>query len=365
MVEVVYYSPSIPDIESTARYVHATALPEYLDAATLVTESEPPAGLADRYDDVRVLDGGTIANARRAARIADGVDAGDDQLLYVTTFHYAPVLSGALSDRPWVVGVYDNPVQYALNNPKSYHQLTARLLPWLIGRADGVVHEYSPYGGKIMGADPRFTWPGCPVDLIEPQFDPPADTLECVWAGSPRLDRGMPVLVDALERVDGPVHVSVFGDADDAVTELATRSGVDDSLTFHGWTPHDEVCDAIADAHVGLCVLPNRRDWYHSSPLKVREYLAGGTIPLCSDFPGIRATAESAGVYTEPTAAGLAERLDWLVERSRSNPKAITARMRQGRQKAEMTPISWCKEWFVRQCVSSGLGVELLLEGSA
>jgi len=357
MVEVVYYSPSIPEVRSTARYAHAAAFPQVLDTCTLITESEPPDALADRYDTVYTLDGGTIANARRAAQIAS--DVAGDRTVFVTTFHYAPVLSGVRSDLPWVVDIYDNPLQYALNNPRSHHRLTARVLTWLIGRADATVHDYHPHTGTVMGSNPRFALEGCPADLIEPSFEPPGETLHCVWAGSPRMDRGMPILIDALEQVDIPVHVSVFGDVDRAVTERAAQQHVTDSLTFHGRTEHSTVCRAIGDAHVGLCVLPDRPDWQHSTPLKVREYMAGGTVPVCSDFSGMRLIAESAAVYTEPTAESVARTLRRLGEIGTATSERFVEKMQTARQRAEMQSIERANEWFVRQCVSGGLGVDL------
>jgi glycosyltransferase involved in cell wall biosynthesis len=357
MVAVVYFSPTIPSVRSTVRYAHADAVPRHVDRATLVTESEPPAAVADRYNDVVVLDGGVLGNARRAKRVAEET-AGDGQTLFLTTFHYAPALAGTLADLPWVVDVFDNPRQYAYNNPDSYHRVSARALVHLVDRADGVVHDYH-HSGPVLGRDPRFVTEGCPTDLVDPTFEAPGEELQCVWAGSPQLDRGMDTLVEALATLDEPVSVDVYGDADDGAIAYARRHGVTETVTFHGRTEHEEVCEAVGEAHVGLCVLPGRPDWRHSSPLKIREYMAGGTIPVCSDFPGMRLTAESAAVYTDPEPTALASTLDRLFEIARDDPERFVRRMRTCRERAEARPLDVAGEWFVRQAVSSGLGVEL------
>lgn len=358
MVEVVYYSPDIPDVQSTARYVHAEAIPAHVESATLLTESAPPAPIRTAYDNVTILDSGIVRRAHTAARIAEDIAATGDRTLFLTTFHYAPALAGTLADVPWVVDVFDNPLQYSLNNPRSYHRVTARSLLWLVDRADGAIHDYHP-SGPVLGQDSRFVTEGCPTELIEPALDPPTDRLACVWSGSPRIDRGMNTLIKALAAIDAPVTVDVYGDADEDAITLAQRQGVTDRLTFHGRTDHATVCNGIGEAHVGLCVLPGRRDWQHSAPVKVREYLAGGTVPICSDFPGMRLTAESAGVYTDPTPDALATTLCRLLEIGREEPGRYVEKMQSCRDRAEARPLDTAGEWFVRQCLNSGLGVEL------
>ena len=356
MVEVVYYSPTVPSVRSTVRHVHADAVPTNVETATLVTESEPPTAVADQYDEVTVLDGGVLRNARRAARTAEEAATDGPPTLFLTTFHYGPALAGWLADVPWVVDVFDDPHQYAYNNPDSYHRITARLLRRLLDRADGAVHD-SHHSGPVLSDDPRYITEGCPTDLVEPSFETPTDTLRCVWAGSPRLDRGMDVLVDALASLDTPVVVDVYGDSD--AVAYADRHGVSDDLRFHGRTDHAEICSRIGSAHVGLCVLPDRPDWLHSSPLKVREYMAGGTIPICSDFPGMRLTAEATATYTEPTSEALAGTLERLLSLGRSDPEQFARKMRFARERAEARPLDTAGEWFVRQAVSSGLGIDL------
>lgn len=358
MVHVIYYVPSIPNVKSTARYAHATAFLDNVDSATLITETDPPDELANRYDSVYILTDRTLGNAQQAAKIAN--NATDEQILYVTSFHYAPVLSGARADLPWVVDVYDNPIQYALNDPRSYHQLTARGLMWLIGRADGVIHDYHPYKGRVMGSDPRFILEGCPIDLIDPTYKLPDESLECVWAGSPRLERGMKLLIDALEMVEGDITVSVYGKIDEEIQSVVDRRGLAKQIHLHGWTEHEKVLEAVSQAHVGLCVLPDRQDWHHSTPLKVREYMAGGTVPVMSDFPGMRYIAESTGIYTSPTKNSLASTIDQLLEFARLTPESFVDKMRKSRHRAEAHSLDRSNEWFVRQCVSSGLGIELL-----
>lgn len=357
MVHVVYYSPSIPKIESTARHANATAFPVNVDTTTLITESEPPTKIVELYDEHYTVDGGTIDNGRRAATIAN--DVASEETLYVTTFHYAPVLSGVLADLPWVVDIYDDPMQYALNNPRSHHIASARVLSRIIGKADGTVHSYHPHAGNVLGSDPRFVLGGCPATLMEPTFEVPDDTIRGVWAGSPRMDRGMPEFLTAVKDFEGSIKVDVFGQVQPAVTELVQRLGLIEDIRLHGRTPHEPILKAISSAHVGFSTLPARSDWVHSTPVKVREYMAGGSIPIVSPFPGMRLIAQEAAVYTKPKPEAIRETLSQLKEISAERSHLFREKMEKGRRRAEMLSLDRTGEWFVKQCVSSGLGIEL------
>jgi hypothetical protein len=98
MTAVAYYLPNIPDNPSTARYNHAVAIPDVADQAALITyPHEPPVAISSRYDSVRVLESeGIRRRASEATRFAEGFlsGSGDGDAIYLTTFHYAPALSG-------------------------------------------------------------------------------------------------------------------------------------------------------------------------------------------------------------------------------------------------------------------------------
>lgn len=348
-----FYTPEIPDIETTGRYNQAVELPAHATTSELLTEQPPPPAVRAQYDEVHLLEGGDIVRSQRARRLVDRQFDSEpsDQQLFVTTFHYAPALAGATSDAFWVVTRHDDPMQYAHNAPISYHQVTARLLERLLRRADRQVYNVTPTRIPPQHPEVRYVRNGlgCPIEQITPGDKLAGETLRAVWAGSPRLDRGMDVLIDALTRVDREtIHVDVYGDAEPEVRRLAEQHGVTNKLTFHGRQPHKQLCTAIGAAEIGLCVLPERTDWLHTPSLKTREYLAGGTIPVVSDFPGFRSLGRDHAVYTKPDGQALGSVFRQLAALSEER---LTTIFTDIRAYAETMPMSEERRWWARQIV--------------
>lgn len=358
-MRVAYYVPVVPSVPSTARYNHALALAESAEQAILLTHEDPPEKIANAYGEVRVIPGSVTPSAgnlskvsprlgqgRRAARIADRfLDPAD---AFVTTFHYAPALAGYLADAPWVLDLYDDPYQYIYNSPRSMQEVLARFLRVLLGRADRAVHTIHPSSPRLFGADRRFALNGAPTEVIEPGQKPPRDPLRCVWAGKPRLDRGMELFLRALARSEPAIEVDVYGAPVEDAGSFAERLGVADDVTFRGQSAHETVRRAIGGAHVGLCLLPRRGDWEYSYPIKVGEYLAGGTVPLCSGFPGMRSLARGAGVYVEPAPAAIERGLEAL-----ATTGSAEAEQQQERCRSRAEAVSWDDEraWFAGQAL--------------
>lgn len=310
----VYYVPTIPEVWSTDRYQHCLGLIEAGDRSVVVSNAPVPDALADAATATRVVDtGGVLDRARAAASVATGVTG--SSVVFVTSYHYEAALAGVIAKLRgvrWVPDVYETPAQYRLNQPRTYHQLTARGLAGLLDWAERAVHSFHSATPYQYGRDRRFLPNGAPVSIVEPAY-PDRSDLRVAWVGSPRLDRGGDLLVRALARreADG-VTVDVYGETDERVRELAVELGVEDALAFHGRVPHSSALEGVREADVGYCVLPPRTDWRYAPPIKVGEYLAGATIPLVSDFPGMRYIAEDAASYVDPGADAIATTLDEL-----------------------------------------------------
>jgi glycosyltransferase involved in cell wall biosynthesis len=287
-----------------------------------------------------------IARARKASSLAEEFLAPDDP--FVTTWHYTPALAGTLTDRPWVVDVYDDPRQIYFNKPQFIHSLLTRVLYRLLRRADRAVHTIHPNFPRLAGQDRRFALNGAATDVIEVEPKPARDPLRCIWVGNPWLDRGMKPVLRAMDRLDNGVKLDVYGRAYKEAASYAERLGVMRDVTFHGRKSHGDVLEAMGSAHVGLSTYPYREDWFYSYPIKIGEYLASGTIPLASDFPGARAVASGAGVYTNPKAEAIAERLRRLCN---IDEKRFSDMQGSCRRRAEA--ISWREEraWFAKQAI--------------
>lgn len=118
------------------------------------------------------------------------------------------------------------------------------------------------------------------------------------------------VEVGRLLRQDGIV-VDLIGPASPDVTEQLRRADIDGDVRWHGRLPHDEVIERVRGATVGLSLLHNERNYRHSYPTKVFEYLAQGIPVVATPLPLVVDVIEQhdAGVivpFRDPDAAAAA-----------------------------------------------------------
>jgi|GEM_PF-2771961 len=339
-MKVAYYAPNIPDVWSTDRYQHALAVTEYADRSMLIAHSELPDTLADMADDICVLSASNrFFRAREAAdSIVDLL--GRNATLLSAAHEYECVLAGTLAKAKgvrWVPDVFETPAMPRLNRPRSLHQLTTRLLPVLINQAEMGIHSFHPNTPYQYCRERAFIPNGAPVSQIEAQYND-RDGLKVVLIGDrPALERGGEYLLRAINQLENPsVTVDVCGNATEGMQDLSNKLGVSDRVHFHGWIAHRKALQYAKDADVGYAVLPPRPDFRFAPPIKVGEYLAAGTIPLLSDFPGSRYMAADSGTYVSPSVQSVVDALSLLL---RSDSKELKRRSSISRERAEA--ISW------------------------
>lgn len=345
---IAYYVPKVPSIRSTTRYNHAIALANYAQFSVLITNTEPPEQIYNVYNSVHVL--GRISSAKHVVeRIIQAHEIISDmrnrwkseRIVYITHFAYAQALSGFLSDVKWLVDIYDDPLQLSIRRPcTSPHQITSRILLEIIDKADVGIVTLHPDGPRSqLGFSTEYALNGSPTSLIKCRDKPQKPPLRCVWVGKTRVGSGIEILLRSLTHVRKDISVDVYGSPDSNAKCLAESLNVEDKVNFHGKKPHSCIISAIEVAHVGLCVLKPYVDFEFSYPIKVGEYLAAGTIPVMSDFPGMRALAKDAGIYIEPNHCDLGDKLQELVIAADSE---ISPLANEARKRAEA--ISWEKE---------------------
>ena len=90
--------------------------------------------------------------------------------------------------------------------------------------------------------------------------------------------------VGRLLRPEGIV-VDLIGPASPDVADQLRRADIDGDVRWHGRLPHDEVIERMRGATAGLSLLHNERNYRHSSPTKVFEYLAQGIPVVATPLP--------------------------------------------------------------------------------
>ena len=158
----------------------------------------------------------------------------------------------------------------------------------------------------------------------------PPEAFTVGWVGRLHLmgvDKGVGLLVDALEGVEG-AHLAVVGGPEDMVETLRRRwtgAGLDGGrFLAAGQVPPDRV--PLYLSAFDVCALPH--PWtehfaYYTSPIKLFEYMASGRAIVASDLPGFAEVLhheESALLVPPGDAAALAA----AITRLRDDPALRT-----------------------------------------
>lgn len=81
------------------------------------------------------------------------------------------------------------------------------------------------------------------------------------------------------------IVIDLIGPASADVTDELRRADIDGDVRWHGRLPHDEVLKRMRGATAGLSLLHNERNYRHSYPTKVFEYLAQGIPVVATPLP--------------------------------------------------------------------------------
>jgi len=154
------------------------------------------------------------------------------------------------------------------------------------------------------------------TDLFSPSGNGLVNAKRAVFIGRLEAQKNPIVLIQALEGLG--VRLDVVGDGSlrHQLKAEASRRGVE--VIFHGNIPHTELPHIIRES--ALFILPSH---YEGHPKTLLEAMACGTAVIGARVPGIQEVIshQSTGWLCEPTAAGLREAINTLLE----NPELRTA----------------------------------------
>jgi alpha-maltose-1-phosphate synthase len=114
---------------------------------------------------------------------------------------------------------------------------------------------------------------------------PAPPPVQIAYAGKLARAKGLPMLLDALARIDGGWHLQLFGatGGDEGLEILARARRFGSAITVHGAVSQETLAERLAACHV--FVLPS---FFEGLPLVVLEALASGCRLVVTDLPGIR-----------------------------------------------------------------------------
>lgn len=120
-----------------------------------------------------------------------------------------------------------------------------------------------------------------------------APPVQFVYAGKLSSAKGVPSLLQAIERLSDPrIHLHLVGSGSSEEGEycLQLAQYLPNSVTIHGAITQEKLADLMGKCHV--FVLPS---FFEGLPLVLLEALSSGCRIICSDLPGCKELLERGG----------------------------------------------------------------------
>ncbi len=180
-----------------------------------------------------------------------------------------------------------------------------------------------------------FNFPN--LDLFPPPR-PKAKQFDVVYRGGLSMRAGTLLLLNAMRLLADrgkPASLLLIGYFDDAAFESELRERISDlgltaNVELRGRINHEDMAQALAEAHVGVCPLQDNPKFRLNIPVKIFEYWACGLPVVASDLPPIRpffSNVAGGFLYKPADAAELAQSISWLLD----HPDAATRVGQNGR----------------------------------
>lgn len=179
----------------------------------------------------------------------------------------------------------------------------------------------------------RFPHPVVPNSTHVPASVPPPGEERVVYLGSISRARGGEDMVELASLLPPDVTLELIGPADAATRPLLEEAEGAGLLRWHRFVPNDKALPMLAGALAGLSLLHDERNYRHSRPTKILEYMAAGVPVVSTPLDHARELVEGHGSglvvpFRDPPAAAEA------VLRLQADPRLRARLARLGRDAA-------------------------------
>jgi glycosyltransferase involved in cell wall biosynthesis len=169
------------------------------------------------------------------------------------------------------------------------------------------------------------------------------EPMRLVYLGKIEYSRGLSIALQALQRMqsDGPpVTLDVFGTGRQLEFHRreADRLGLNGTVTFHGFRPHEEALGRLSSFDVGVIPHHATRHWNYTIQNKLFDYMGAGLPVLVSSMPPAARIVSATGaglVFHDRNVHSFTEAVQHL-----SDP-AVRERMGAAGRKAVAQTYSW------------------------
>jgi glycosyltransferase involved in cell wall biosynthesis len=119
--------------------------------------------------------------------------------------------------------------------------------------------------------------------------------LRFIFVGRTETAKGLGVALEVTKRLLShyrDIYLDVLGDGPERqmFERMSAQLGLTGRVTFHGWVPHDHVCDFLARSH--FILLPSASEGW---PKVLSEAMSYGVVPVASDVSAIPQILEKTG----------------------------------------------------------------------
>ncbi len=139
---------------------------------------------------------------------------------------------------------------------------------------------------------------------IRKKFGFSAESIILIYQGVILKGRGLPVLIEALKRMEN-VCLVIMGDGDlrGELENLVETEGLQERVVFTGTIPQEYILEYTAGADIGCTLIENiSKSYFYALPNKMFEYIAAGIPVLASNLPQMMQIIDNYGVgkYADP-----------------------------------------------------------------
>jgi glycosyltransferase involved in cell wall biosynthesis len=139
----------------------------------------------------------------------------------------------------------------------------------------------------------------------------PDEPWRLLYVGTVHLTRGLDSVFEVVADSEFDLELHVAGSGPEShVRELRSQArelGINDRLVWHGFVPHEEIPELLADTDVALSPLADIESYRISFPAKLLEYLAAGCLVVATDIDPHRRLIDDGvnGYLHDPGSEGI------------------------------------------------------------
>jgi len=117
-------------------------------------------------------------------------------------------------------------------------------------------------------------------------------SLCAAYVGVISKSRGADTVLQATALIAGELDefsIVLVGEVQDRewLDRTIEKYGIEEHIKITGYVSHQAALGHIKSADAGLCLFPRSAETEYIYPIKVFEYMALGTIPICTDLTGM------------------------------------------------------------------------------